>query len=123
MSWLTPSRRFDPAVPEFTERTEVEPALLLGEIRALEWINGRDGHHRRILSYVEELLKDQSLPAPLRVIDLGTGSADVPRAIAAWARQRQRPVEIIAVDGNPRVVEWARERCADWPEIQVEQHN
>jgi 2-polyprenyl-3-methyl-5-hydroxy-6-metoxy-1,4-benzoquinol methylase len=59
----------------------------------------------------------------VRVLDLGTGLADIPRALVAWARQNGQPIAITAVDGNPKIMEFARAACRDWPEIHLEQHD
>jgi 2-polyprenyl-3-methyl-5-hydroxy-6-metoxy-1,4-benzoquinol methylase len=59
----------------------------------------------------------------LSILDLGTGLADIPRAIVAWMRERNYSVTIEAVDVNPHVVEFAGEACRDWPEIKLAQHD
>src|SRR5205807_4284658 len=61
--------------------------------------------------------------ASLSILDLATGAADIPRALAAVFRARQQPVTITAVDCNPAVLLIAEESCRDWPEIRLEQHN
>lgn len=37
-------------------------------------------------------------PAPLRMLDVGTGGADIPASLLAWARRHQLAVEIEALD-------------------------
>jgi len=67
-----------------------------------------------VIEYVERFVS--LMPTkPLNILDLGTGAADIPRAIAAWARKRQLPVTITAVDRNPEILQLARESCRDWP--------
>jgi ubiquinone/menaquinone biosynthesis C-methylase UbiE len=56
---------------------------------------------------------------PIRILDVGCGGADVPRALLAWARRRGVPVHVTAVDENAAVVARARLACRAWPEIQV----
>lgn len=53
------------------------------------------------------------------VLDAGTGSADVPRALVRWARRHGRPIHVVAADLHPQIVEIARRRTADDPEITV----
>ena len=57
------------------------------------------------------------LPAPVRILDMSTGYADIPRAIASSARWRRRPAEITAVARHARTLalaacahEWQGER-------------
>ncbi|HUG40256.1 MAG TPA: methyltransferase domain-containing protein [Longimicrobiales bacterium] len=64
------------------------------------WLGGR----RALLRHL-----DAALPAGRhRVLDVGTGAGDLPRAIAE--RERARPVRITAVDLHPRTLEAARRR-------------
>jgi SAM-dependent methyltransferase len=122
MSLLAPRRRFDPDCPELIDRPGVDQALIREELEMLENTNRRFGGHSLILHYVQHLLKsEQTMSAS--ILDLGTGSADIPRAIAAWFRKRQGRVNIAAVDGNPDVLKLAVESCRNWPEIRLEQHD
>jgi SAM-dependent methyltransferase len=58
-------------------------------------------------------------PGVVRVLDVGCGGADVPRALAHWARRRALRVRITAVDRDPVVVARAAAACRSWPEIRV----
>lgn len=55
------------------------------------------------------------------VLDVGTGSADLPRALVRAARRSGIPIRITASDLNPNMLAIARARCADYPEITVAQ--
>jgi SAM-dependent methyltransferase len=122
MSLFVPSRRFDPHVPEIMDRCGNDAALLCADLHVLENINRFLGGHRIALGYLDELL-DTVPMSHVRILDLATGGADVPRAIAQWARQKRIGVEITAVDRNPEILTIAREQCAAWPEIRIEQHD
>jgi len=45
---------------------------------------------------------------PLKIIDLGCGGGDNLRAIAAWSVENGKPAELIGIDGNPYILEYAR---------------
>ena len=49
----------------------------------------------------------------LTVLDVGTGSADIPRALMQWARERGISIRMTASDANPKVLRFAQ---ADGPE-------
>jgi ubiquinone/menaquinone biosynthesis C-methylase UbiE len=121
-SLLAPVRRFDPDSPELIDRPGLDRALLREELQTLENCNRRLFGHDLVLQYVNRFV-GWTRVASLSILDMGTGVADIPRAIAAWARQRQLPVVITAVDGNSEVLQIARESCHDWPEIRLEQHD
>jgi 2-polyprenyl-3-methyl-5-hydroxy-6-metoxy-1,4-benzoquinol methylase len=42
-----------------------------------------------------------------RVLDIGTGGADVPRALLKWARADGLRLEVTAIDPDPRALNWA----------------
>jgi ubiquinone/menaquinone biosynthesis C-methylase UbiE len=122
MNLFAPPRRFSLNYPELMDRPGISRALLREELQILETANRRWGGHKLVLGYVQRLLGSARTKS-LTILDLGTGAADIPRAIVAWARQRKLPVAITAVDGNSGVLEIAREACRDWPEIRLEQHD
>lgn len=119
MSVLTPPRRFHSSEPEWIDRPDADPAWVRAELRALEKANRHLGGHRLMVDYVKMLIAGKG-QSPVSILDLGTGSADIPRAVVAWARQVRRPVSVVAVDNNPVALAEAREACRDWPEIKLE---
>jgi SAM-dependent methyltransferase len=122
MSLLVPPRRFDPAVPEIMDRPNNDLALLRADLAVLEKINRFLGGRGIALRYLEDFLE----LTPMRsftLLDLATGAADIPRTIVHWARRRGVSARITAVDGNPDILQIAREQSAEWSEIQIEQHN
>jgi ubiquinone/menaquinone biosynthesis C-methylase UbiE len=56
---------------------------------------------------------------PLRVLDVGTGLADIPRALVRLARSRGQAVEVVGLDLNPRILAMAAEASRGFPEIQL----
>jgi SAM-dependent methyltransferase len=122
MNFFAPPRCFDLNEPELIDRPGLGRALLHEELQMLENLNRRTGGHHLILDYVQRLL-GSTPPKSLSILDLGTGSADIPRTIAAWARKKKIAVTITAVDGNSEILRFAKESCRDWPEINFAQHD
>lgn len=54
----------------------------------------------------------------LTVLDLCTGSGDIPRRLVDQARARGRPIKVWAVDFQPATLEIARQLSAKYPEIE-----
>jgi ubiquinone/menaquinone biosynthesis C-methylase UbiE len=119
MSFLVPPRRFDPALPEMMDRPGNDASLLRADLRVLEKINRFLGGHRIPLIYLPQFLKQKFVS----ILDLATGAADVPRAIACWAEVHGFKVQITAIDGNPEILQIARENVAGWPDIRLESAN
>ena len=122
MRLFAPPRYFDPNDSELVDRPDVDPTQLREEMEALEKANRWLGAHHLILESVRQLLGSRS-SSTLRVLDLGTGLADIPRALVTWARRNNLPIMVTAVDGNAKTLELARAACRDWPEIELEQHD
>jgi ubiquinone/menaquinone biosynthesis C-methylase UbiE len=59
----------------------------------------------------------------LRVVDLATGSGDIPRLIVDYARKISAKVEIDSLDRQPATLEIARRLSADYPEISYREAN
>ncbi|MEJ0090237.1 MAG: methyltransferase domain-containing protein [Limisphaerales bacterium] len=122
MPLCAPTRCFNPNDPELIDRPGLDRALLHEELRLLEDLNRRLSGHKLVLESIERLI-GLATPKSLSILDLGTGSADIPRAIVNWARKKKIAVTITAVDGNSEILQFARESCHDWPEIQFAQHD
>lgn len=94
----------------------IELSRSLDDIRAVNrWLGGT----RMVLRHLDRLLRPR--PAErVRILDVATGSADIPLAIARWARERGIPVEVRATDFHPGTLEVARRRAASDPAVRVE---
>src|SRR5258708_37295652 len=71
-------------------------------------LNAMFGGRRITVSHVARLLADTPRDRPITVLDVGTGGADVPRAVARWARRTGRRIRILAVDRDPATLAIAR---------------
>lgn len=56
---------------------------------------------------------------PLRVLDVATGLADIPRALVGLARRLGHPIEVVGLDLNPRILAMAAETVKACPEIRL----
>lgn len=93
------------------EVSAIDLTIALAEIR---WVNRYLGGTSIILNEI----KRQSSTEVLRLLDLGTGSADIPRSIVHWARRQKIALKVIAVDLNPIVIQEAKRLCYHYPEIE-----
>ncbi len=83
--------------------------------RFLGWINRRLGGVRAMRRAFESFAP--SWTGPVRVLDVGTGGADIPRALADWARAAGRPAGIVGLDRERDMLELARQQSRGCPEI------
>ena len=112
-----PERRRGPEFldlpPEAYTPEELEGTL--SDIRAVN----------RYLGDVPAIIKHVSLMSPanhgevLTILDIATGSADIPVAIADWARKNGFGISVTCIDINPLTVGIARKNTEAYPEIEV----
>jgi len=77
--------------------------------------------YRVLLYHAEKFLRAHKEPRPVSILDVATGSADQPVALAELARKLGVPVRIQAIDINFKMLKFAREMTARFPEIELVQ--
>ena len=117
MSLLIPHRRFNPQIPELMDDPHPDPTMLRDDLRNLRIINKYFGGLRVIQKYASKLMLQINKSQPIHILDLATGSADHPVALAKFARSLGRSVRITAVERNPFTLAVAKERSAQFNEI------
>jgi hypothetical protein len=88
-------------------------------LKTLEAINTWLGGARATLWHLRRFSRHWSPGQRIRIIDWGTGGADIPRALVRWGRSKGFHIEIVGIDNNPVVVAYAREACREYPEISI----
>jgi 2-polyprenyl-3-methyl-5-hydroxy-6-metoxy-1,4-benzoquinol methylase len=107
-------RQFDPAVLEMMDRPQPVSAELERDLKRIRQLNRWFGSYRLIGHFVRRWIKPGD---NMRIVDLATGSGDIPRFIVHYAREIGAKVEIHALDQQPATVEIARKLSAAYPEI------
>ncbi len=62
--------------------------------------------------HLAELVRNTPKDRTLAILDLATGSADIPEELCRWAHSQGRKVEIVATDISPEILGVARKRIA-----------
>ena len=92
-----------------------ELARSLADLRRVNrWLGGT----RVVLHHLERLIARHPRPS-YRILDLATGSGDIPLQVARWARERDVQVEIVASDNHATTLALAREHVAGNPAVRV----
>lgn len=107
-------RQFDPAEPELMDRPQPVTPELASDLRNLRQLNRYFGSHALIQHFLQRWILPQS---HLRVLDLATGSGDIPRLVVDHARKVGAEVTVEAVDQQSSTLEIARELSATYSEI------
>ena len=83
--------------------------------RINRWLGGDAALRRLVFPAMLRLPRS----GPIALLDVGTGSAAVPVAIARWARKHHVDVRITALDSNPRHLAFAQNQVGGFPEIRL----
>ena len=92
--------------------------LLAGNLRDLRILNRYLGSYRSVLGGLARLLREQNLRS-FTLLDVGTGSADIPAAIAQWARRRNIVARINGLERDVVTVEQAIGHTQNLDEITI----
>lgn len=92
------------AEPEQMDAPGVDDRKLVRALRFIRIVNAALGYTRALLGHLQMLTSDWPVDRTLRVLDVATGSADVPAAVERWARQRGIKVNVVGLDLHARTL-------------------
>lgn len=102
-------------IPEWVDDPATPEADLHAAMEGIVTVN-------RFLAYpalVAWLAERELGRLPSRILDVGTGLADIPVGFAKRGRGTGHPVRAIGIDLNERTINRARDRAGPWPEVEV----
>jgi 2-polyprenyl-3-methyl-5-hydroxy-6-metoxy-1,4-benzoquinol methylase len=105
--------------PEWMDGPDFGRQEVVETFRFLVPVNRLFGGIRPELSFFRKESRHWDRQQVCRVLDAGGGVGDVAVALARWARRAGYRLQIDAVDKHPEVIQLARERCRDFPEISL----
>jgi 2-polyprenyl-3-methyl-5-hydroxy-6-metoxy-1,4-benzoquinol methylase len=114
---LSPLPR-EAARSELMDRLDAPAAELtrsLSDIARLNRIGGTQTIRRHVAPFLARLRPGETL----RILDIGTGAADIPLALATWARRRGRRVRVTALEMHPTIWRHAAHATKDTPEVRI----
>jgi len=112
---MTPMRRV--LVGELMDEPGVAREELDAALRYIRTVNDRFGGSRALLAHLERWSHRWPKDRPVTMLDVGTGSADIPLAARAWASAAGFDLRITAIDLHETTLELAREHVASNPEF------
>lgn len=108
-------------LPELMDDLAADPGLTRQSLRELAFLNTYFGGYPIVLGAFDRLLpRLRALGRPVRVLDLATGSGDVLRKVAQWARRRNLPLTGVGIDINPVMAAYASAQSQGYPELRYE---
>ncbi len=100
-----------------------DPAELASNFRDIRRVNRLLGGVSTTIRHLPALVDSVPPGQPVTILDLATGSGDIPLATLHWAQRRGRSVEIIASDVDAGILDLARRHTNGHPEITFAQYD
>ncbi len=111
-------RSFNPAELELMDRPQPVSPELMSDLRNLRQLNRHFGSYALTTHFLRRWIRPGT---QWRVLDLATGSGDIPRLVVDYARKIGASVRVDAIDQQSSTLEIARGLSADYPEIDFKQ--
>ena len=105
---------------EFLDRPDCDPALAAESYRFMETVNCRFGGIRIVRRFLAAETSGRHTGAPLRILDIGSGSCDIPLAASRWARARGIPMHFTCLEMADHAVDIARRQLARAGDTEVQ---
>jgi ubiquinone/menaquinone biosynthesis C-methylase UbiE len=85
----------------------VDPHQLRKSLRYIRWINRLLGYTRATLWHLNRFSAGWKPGETITMLDVATGSADIPRTILQWAKTRGFDVRIVGLDRHSQTIDAA----------------
>jgi 2-polyprenyl-3-methyl-5-hydroxy-6-metoxy-1,4-benzoquinol methylase len=89
-------------------------------LRELETINTLLGGNHVTINGINQLLKNNSSGKKFVIGDLGCGGGDILKLISRWSKKKNISTQLIGIDANPHIIDFAKRNSLDFPSIQYQ---
>ena len=97
---------------EFLDRPDCDPALAVASYRFMETVNCYFGGIRTVRRFLAAETAGLHVGTPLRILDIGSGSCDIPLAVSRWGRAHGIPLHFTCLEMAGHAVDIARRQLA-----------
>ena len=97
---------------EFLDRPDCDPALAAASYRFMEAVNCHFGGIRIVRRFLAAETAGRHDGAPLRILDIGSGSCDIPLAVSRWARANGIPLHFTCLEMAGHAADIAQRQLA-----------
>ena len=89
------------------DEPDADPVELAKSLAFIRRTNTLLGYTRSTLHHLNRFAKTWDPHTPVRILDVATGSADVPRAILHWASKQKQNVRVTGIDLHAKTIRHA----------------
>ena len=95
--------------PEWMDDPAADPAELRRSLDYIRRVNSLLGYTRATVGHLKRFSRTWRPGETIRILDVATGSADVPRAVLHWSRRRAFDVRVVGIDLHAATLRMAAE--------------
>ena len=99
--------------PEWMDEDSADPGELRRSLMFIERVNRYLRYTRSLIHHLEIASRRWKKGGTVTILDIATGSGDVPQDVLAWGRRRGFDLRITGVDRHADTLQIARESTAD----------
>jgi 2-polyprenyl-3-methyl-5-hydroxy-6-metoxy-1,4-benzoquinol methylase len=115
------SNKYRSKQPEIMDDFDLQGAEMEVLLSDLKRVNKLLGGTSITLNGIQQLLKEDNQTAT--IVDVGCGDGELLRQCAKYTRQKGWKCKLIGIDANNHILETARKRSTDFPEISYQTIN
>ncbi len=95
--------------PEFLDSVDCDPQLAYTSFRFMRLVNRFAGGTQAVRNFLAGELCQYDLNRPIRILDIGSGTCDIPLAITKWAQKNSHRIEFTCIEINETALKMAAE--------------
>jgi SAM-dependent methyltransferase len=94
---------------EFLDSVDCDPQLAYTSYRFMRLVNRFAGGTQAVKDFLAREISKRDRNRPIRVLDIGSGTCDVPLAVTKWAQRRSQKIEFTCIEINKTALKKAAE--------------
>jgi SAM-dependent methyltransferase len=95
--------------PEFLDAADCNPQLASGSYMFMRLVNRFAGGTKAVKNFLAREISKCDRSRIIRVLDIGSGTCDIPLAITEWARKKSLKIEFTCIETNETAIKIAEQ--------------
>ena len=110
---------------EFLDSVDCDPQLAYTSYRFMRLVNRFAGGTQAVKNFLAREISKRDRNQSIRVLDIGSGTCDVPLAVTKWAQRRSQKIEFTCIEINETALKKAAEnvRKSGFDSIELKNEN